>query len=71
MRSLKQTAMLVPSINEKQGSSGRDKGAEFIKALIQFMMFFVLTMPTQSGTKYTGLKFPKHTWIAGISPKIL
>lgn len=51
MRSLKQTAMLVLSIDEKQGILRGDKGAEFIKALIQFMMFFVLTRPTQSGTK--------------------
>lgn len=63
--------MLVLSTDEKRGSSGRDKGAEFIKAFIQFMMFFVLTRPTQSGTKYMGLKFPKNTWIAGITPKIL
>lgn len=56
MRSLKQTVMLVLSMDEKQESSGGDKGAEFIKALIQFMMFFVLTRPTQSGTKLHGFK---------------
>lgn len=68
VRSLKQHAVLVLSIDEEQGISGRDKGAEFIKALIQFVMFFILTMPTQSGTKYMVLKFPKHTWITEISP---
>lgn len=61
MTSLKQNAMLVLGIGEEQGISGRDKGAEFIKALIQFIMLFILTMPTQSGTKYMVLKFPKHT----------
>lgn len=61
MRSLKQNATLVLGTDEEQGSSGRDKGFEFIKALIRFVMFFILTMPTQSGTKCMGLKFPKHT----------
>lgn len=56
MRSLKETAMLVLSIDEKQGGLGGDKGADFIKALIPFMMSFVLTRPTQSGTKLRGFK---------------
>lgn len=60
MRLLRQNAILVIRVDEEQESSETEKSTEF-KALFLFVMFFIVTMPPQSGTKYMVLKFSKYT----------